>query len=43
MVIPLSVFAVFLVLYLKEPLGGNHTFGFGFIAFGAFFIFNKGS
>jgi uncharacterized protein len=40
-VITLSVFAVFSVLYLKEPLGWNHLVGFGFIAAGAFFIFHK--
>jgi uncharacterized protein len=42
-VITLSVFAVFSVLYLKEPLGWNHLVGFGFIAAGAFFIFHKWS
>lgn len=40
-VITLSVFAVFSVLYLKEPLTWNHAVGFGFIAAGAFFIFHK--
>lgn len=40
-VVTLSVFAVFSVLYLKEPLGWNHLLGFGFIAVGAFFIFHK--
>jgi uncharacterized protein len=40
-VITLSVFAVFSVLYLKEPLTWNHLVGFGFIATGAFFIFHK--
>ncbi|WP_321573057.1 DMT family protein [Tabrizicola oligotrophica] len=40
-VITLSVFAVFSVLYLKEPLTWNHFVGFGFIAAGAFFIFHK--
>jgi uncharacterized protein (DUF486 family) len=40
-VITLSVFAVFSVLYLKEPLGWNHLAGFAFIALGAFFIFHK--
>jgi uncharacterized protein len=29
------------VWYLKEPLMWNHLVGFGFIAFGAFFIFHK--
>ena len=40
-VITLSVFAIFSVYYLKEPLSWNHVVGFGFIAFGAFFIFHK--
>jgi uncharacterized protein (DUF486 family) len=40
-VITLSVFAVFSVLYLKEPLMWNHLAGFAFIALGAFFIFHK--
>jgi uncharacterized protein (DUF486 family) len=40
-VLTLSVFAVFSVFYLKEPLGWNHLVGFGFIALGAFFIFHK--
>jgi uncharacterized protein len=40
-VITLSVFAVFSVYYLKEPLMWNHLLGFAFIAVGAFFIFHK--
>ena len=40
-VITLSVFAVFSVFYLKEPLTWNHLVGFGSIALGAFFIFHK--
>jgi hypothetical protein len=40
-VITLSVFAVFSVLYLKEPLHWNHLVGFAFIATGAFFIFHR--
>ena len=40
-VLTLSVFAVFSVWYLKEPLGWNHLLGFSFIALGAFFIFHK--
>lgn len=40
-VITLSVFAVFSVLYLREPLGWNHLAGFGFIALGAWFIFHE--
>jgi len=42
-VITLSVFAVFSVLYLKEPLTWNHLVGFAFIATGAFFVFHKWS
>ena len=38
-VITLLVFAVFSVLYLKEPIGWNHAIGFSLIAAGAFFIF----
>jgi hypothetical protein len=38
-VITLLVFAVFSVLYLREPLGWNHAIGFSLIAAGAFFIF----
>lgn len=40
-VITLTVFAVFSVFYLKEPLTWNHLVGFGFIGLGAFFIFHK--
>ena len=40
-VITLLVFAVFSVVYLKEPIGWNHTIGFGLIAAGAFFIFHR--
>lgn len=40
-VLTLSVFAIFSVFYLKEPLTWNHFVGFGFIALGAFFIFHK--
>lgn len=40
-IITLSVFAVFSVLYLKEPLSWNHLVGFAFIGAGAFFIFHK--
>jgi uncharacterized protein (DUF486 family) len=42
-VITLSVFAVFSVYYLKEPLMWNHLVGFALIAAGAFFIFHKWS
>jgi hypothetical protein len=41
-VITLVVFAVFSVLYLKEPIGWNHAVGFSLIAAGAFFIFQRG-
>ena len=40
-IITLSVFAVFSVTFLKEPLSWNHAVGFAFIAAGAFFIFHK--
>ena len=40
-IITLSVFAVFSVFYLKEPLSWNHAVGFAFIAAGGFFIFHK--
>ena len=40
-VITLTVFAIFSVYYLKEPLTWNHAIGFAFIALGAFFIFHK--
>lgn len=42
-IITLSVFAVFSVFYLKEPLSWNHAVGFAFIAAGGFFIFHKWS
>ena len=38
-VITLIVFAVFSILYLKEPLTLNHAAGFSLIAAGAFFVF----
>jgi uncharacterized protein (DUF486 family) len=38
-VITLAVFAVFSVLYLKEPLTWNHAVGFTLIAAGAWFVF----
>jgi uncharacterized protein (DUF486 family) len=40
-VITLTVFAVFSVLYLKEPFTWNYLVGFAFIAAGAFFIFHE--
>jgi uncharacterized protein len=42
-VVTLSVFAVFSVVYLKEPLTWNYAAGFALIALGAFFIFHKWS
>ena len=38
-VITLVVFAVFSVLYLREPLGWNHLAGFALIASGAALVF----
>src|SRR6188768_1866487 len=40
-VITLLVFAGFLLVYLREPIGWNHLVGFGLISAGAFFIFQK--
>ncbi len=40
-VISLTVFCVFAVLYLKEPLKWNYLVGFGFIILAVFFIFKK--
>lgn len=40
-VITLSVFAVFSLVYLKEPLTWSQGAGFGLIAAGAFFVFHK--
>ena len=37
-VITLAVFAVFSVMWLKEPVTVNHAVGFAFIALGAFFV-----
>jgi uncharacterized protein len=42
-VITLSVFAVFSVLNLREPLMWNHLVGFALIAAGAFFVFHRWS
>ena len=39
--ITLTVFVVFSVSYLKEPLSWNRFVGFGCIAGGAVFIFHK--
>jgi uncharacterized protein (DUF486 family) len=38
-VITLTVFCVFSILYLREPLKWNYMLGFIFIAGGALFIF----
>lgn len=38
-VITLSVFAVFSVMWLKEPLTTNHLIGFALIGLGAFVVF----
>ena len=38
-VITFIVFAVFSVLFLKEPVTVNHMVGFSLIALGAFFVF----
>ncbi len=40
-VITLTVFAVFSLLYLKEPLTWSQGMGFALIATGAFFVFHK--
>ena len=37
--ITLSVFVVFSIFYLREPMTLNHVVGFAFIALGAFFVF----
>ena len=38
-VVTLLVFAVFSVVYLKEPITWNYAIGFALIAAGAFFVF----
>ena len=38
-VITLMIFAVFSVLYLKEPFTWNYVIGFAMIAAGAYFVF----
>ena len=38
-VITLSVFAVFSLVYLHQPITWNHVVGFALIAGGAFFVF----
>jgi uncharacterized protein (DUF486 family) len=40
-VITLLVFAVFSVIYLKEPMTWNYGVGFALISAGAFFVFHK--
>lgn len=40
-VITLIVFAVFSVVYLKEPLKWNYLVGFGFLVVAVFFVFKK--
>lgn len=41
-IITLSVFVLFSVLYLKEPIGWRQLVGFACIGLGGFFIFQKG-
>ncbi|HET7105792.1 MAG TPA: DMT family protein [Candidatus Acidoferrum sp.] len=40
-VITLSVFSVFSITYLGEPMKWNYAVGFAFISLAAFFIFHK--
>jgi len=40
-VITLIVFAVFSVVYLKEPFKWNYLVGFGFLVIAVFFVFKK--
>ena len=40
-IITLSVFSVFSISYLGEPLKGNYAVGFAFVTLAAFFIFHK--
>jgi uncharacterized protein (DUF486 family) len=40
-IITLTVFCVFSVLYLREPLRWNYVVGFGFMVAAAFFVFKK--
>lgn len=40
-VITLSVFSVFSILYLKEPIKWNYIAGFGMIVLAVFVIFKK--
>jgi uncharacterized protein (DUF486 family) len=38
-VITLLLFAVFSIVYLKEPMSWNYLIGFALVAVGAFFVF----
>ncbi len=40
-VITLSVFSIFSITYLGEPMKWNYAVGFAFITLAAFFIFHK--
>ena len=40
-VITLIIFAVFSVVYLKEPLKWNYLVGFGLMVMAVFFVFKK--
>ena len=40
-VITLTIFMVFSALWLGEPLRWNHAVGFGFIALGAWLVFQE--
>ena len=40
-IITLSVFSIFSISYLGEPLKWNYAVGFAFITLAAFFIFHK--
>ena len=40
-VITLTVFSVFSVLYLGEPIKWNYALGFGCVVVGVFFVFHK--
>ena len=40
-VITLTIFGIFSVVYLREPLAWNHLVGFALIAAGAFFVFHR--
>jgi len=40
-IITLSVFSVFSISYLGEPLKWNYAVGFAFVTLAAFFVFHK--